>query len=44
MSGVEIIERLKGIKIKAPSITEQNKAIKLIEKQEKIITKAKETR
>ena len=36
-------ERLKGIKIKAPSITEQNKAIKLIEKQEKIITKAKET-
>ena len=32
-------ERVKGIKIKAPSITEQNKAIKLIEKQEKIITK-----
>ena len=36
-------ERVKGIKIKAPSITEQNKAIKLIEKQEKIITKLKET-
>ncbi len=35
-------ERVKGIVIKAPSITEQNTAIKLIEKQEKIINKSKE--
>jgi type I restriction enzyme M protein len=36
-------ERVKGIKIKAPSITEQNKAVKQIEKQEQIIAKSKET-
>jgi len=35
-------ERVKGIIIKTPSITEQNTAIKLIEKQEKIITKSEE--
>ena len=35
-------ERIKGITIKAPSITEQNIAIKLIEMQEKLINKSKE--